>query len=49
METLLTGVTAAAITTAAGPLAALGVGLVLTFVLAPKLAIKAFSFLKRLI
>jgi hypothetical protein len=49
VEALLTGVNAPAITTAAAPLAALGVGLVLTFVLAPRLAIKAFSFLKRLI
>lgn len=49
MEDLLTGVTDTAIVTAATPLAALGVGLILTFVLAPRLATKAFGFLKRLI
>jgi hypothetical protein len=48
METMLTGVDVAAITSAAGPLAAVGVGLALAFVVAPKIAVRVISFVKRI-
>ncbi len=47
METILGNtVSVASISTAAGPLAAVGVGLALTFVLAPKAAKRAIHFIK---
>jgi hypothetical protein len=46
MDGMLTGVDVAAITTAAGPLAAIGIGLALAFVVAPKVAKRVISFVK---
>jgi hypothetical protein len=44
-----TSVSAASITTAAGPLALIGIGLAVAFVVVPKVALKAIAFVRKVV
>ncbi len=49
MDTLISGVTLASVTTAAGPLVAAGMLFAVAFTIGPKVAKKAISFVRSLV